>query len=400
MRLGNEGCCAEKVREPCAGLLRERERKSKSGECARREFVVRHLLFFFVSFCFPKAAPPIDRAGEAMPRRRRAVPRLLPALSLIIALFLSYSCAHGYAEQSPAKPAAAAAAARAAMFSPSPASSSTSLADNPDLPTVSSSGYVPNGGPDRGGGQLFYAYYEKRNGSSSNPDDPIFLWLEGGPGCASTFGALYINGPDRVLVSRGAEGGGPRRRRAMGKLRNNAHAWNALGGVLYVDQPVGTGLSVPGREGEGGGPIPQTEVEVAADLYFGLCELFGAGGPLEALASRPLFVTGESYAGKFVPSIAHYILQVEAETRTERRRATAAAAATAGVVTSSMRVRRELRRDGGLPPRPPPFHLAGIAVVSGILVFLGVFFFQRERITIPRETDKKTHVSFLKTRKS
>lgn len=279
------------------------------------------------------------------------------------------------------------------MFSPKnklPTPPSPSSADDPpDLPSATASGYVANGGADRGGGQLFYTYYEKKtNGSSSKEEDqeniPIFLWLEGGPGCASSFGNFYINGPARALASR-SDGAAGNRRKATGKLKENRHAWNAVGGLLYIDQPVGTGFSVPGASGT----IPRSEVAVAADLYFGLCELFGPGGPLEALASRPLFVTGESYAGKFVPSIAHYILQVEEEAEEEaeakkrggnrwwRRRRR-------GGVGKTLRVRRELRRERDAssgaktsPPRPPPFHLAGIAVVSSDDD--GLFCFSRKR---------------------
>lgn len=289
-------------------------------------------------------------------RRRRSATRLLPALSLIEAvLVLSYSCAQGHSEQAPARPASA--RARAAWFPSSPSPLSSDL--DPDLPSVSASGYVPNGG----GGQLFFTYYERKNSTPivSKDLDPIFLWLEGGPGCASSFGNFYINGPARALASRDETG----QRQATGKLKANPHAWNALGGLLYIDQPVGTGFSVPGV----GGKIPRTELEVAADLYFGLCELFGRGGPLEAEAARPLFVTGESYAGKFVPSIAHYILQVEAETgggsrRREMRRATGTAAVRAPRVRRLLRSEKDASSGETLPPRPPPFHLSGIAVVS------------------------------------
>ena len=212
------------------------------------------------------------------PQRWRSAPRLLPKLSLVAALVVSYSCAHpqGHATQGQHSRPAPASAARAALFSRSPSSPSPSSAPDPaapDLPSVSASGYVPNGGADRGGGRLFFTYYEKNNSSAgSNGDEPIFLWLEGGPGCASSFGNFYINGPAHALASRDESAG---RRRATGKLRTNPHAWNALGGLLFIDQPVGTGFSVPG--GAGRAMIPRTEVEVAADLYFGLCELFGPG---------------------------------------------------------------------------------------------------------------------------
>lgn len=41
-------------------------------------------------------------------------------------------------------------------------------------------------------------------------------------------------------------------------------------------------------------------MEVATDLYVGLQKFFGK---YQDLQPRPLFITGESYAGKYVPSI-------------------------------------------------------------------------------------------------
>ena len=41
-------------------------------------------------------------------------------------------------------------------------------------------------------------------------------------------------------------------------------------------------------------------MEVAADLYIGLQGFFSRYPELQ---DRPLFITGESYAGKYVPSI-------------------------------------------------------------------------------------------------
>ena len=49
----------------------------------------------------------------------------------------------------------------------------------------------------------------------------------------------------------------------------------------------------------GRGKIPTTETEVAEDLYAALQQFFQAPG----LQGRPLYVAGESYAGKYVPSI-------------------------------------------------------------------------------------------------
>ena len=50
----------------------------------------------------------------------------------------------------------------------------------------------------------------------------------------------------------------------------------------------------------GSGRIPTDEMELAAHLYIGIQAFFARHAGLQR---RPLFITGESYAGKYVPSI-------------------------------------------------------------------------------------------------
>ena len=56
-----------------------------------------------------------------------------------------------------------------------------------------------------------------------------------------------------------------------------------------------TQMSCAGDEG-----IPTDEMEMAADLYAALQAFFGR---YKDLAERPFFITGESYAGHYIPSI-------------------------------------------------------------------------------------------------
>jgi vitellogenic carboxypeptidase-like protein len=84
------------------------------------------------------------------------------------------------------------------------------------------SGYL---GIDRKPGSfLYYAYWEASNGTDPQ-SGPILLWLQGGPGCASSFGAFYELGP---YVTD-----------ANGKLVPNPFAWNRNLGLLIIDQPIG-----------------------------------------------------------------------------------------------------------------------------------------------------------------
>jgi carboxypeptidase C (cathepsin A) len=50
----------------------------------------------------------------------------------------------------------------------------------------------------------------------------------------------------------------------------------------------------------GKGKIPEDEMEIATDLYAAMQSFFKK---FDEYRPRPLFIMGESYAGKYVPSI-------------------------------------------------------------------------------------------------
>lgn len=149
------------------------------------------------------------------------------------------------------------------------------------------SGYLPVN--NKLGSDLFYTYFEAREPDGGLDKTPIVLWLQGGPGCSSLFGMLYINGPYFINEDL--------------TLRRNPGAWNRKFGLLFIEQPVGVGFSLPGRD-----TIPSEELSLASQLYEAIQTFYR----LHRFYDRPLVVTGESYAGKYVPSISHYILQVDA----------------------------------------------------------------------------------------
>ncbi|CAM6017363.1 unnamed protein product [Sphagnum balticum] len=72
-------------------------------------------------------------------------------------------------------------------------------------------------------------------------------------------------------------------------------------GVLFVDNPVGTGYSLAENEQD----VPRDQYTVASHLYYGL-QFFFSENP--SFKKRPLVLAGESYAGKYVPSLAFYML--------------------------------------------------------------------------------------------
>ncbi len=79
------------------------------------------------------------------------------------------------------------------------------------------------------------------------------------------------------------------------------HSWAKIANMLYIDQPVGTGLSyTTGRV------YPRNDAEVnyaLMDFFDGFFQVHSE------LRGRTLFLSGESHAGHFLPSIANVIVK-------------------------------------------------------------------------------------------
>ncbi|KAI4147654.1 MAG: hypothetical protein L6R39_003051, partial [Caloplaca ligustica] len=140
-------------------------------------------------------------------------------------------------------------------------------------------GLLPNG--PSGNSSLFFWFFPSSNPQASSE---ITVWLNGGPGCSSLVGLLQENGP--VLWQPGTSA----------PIRN-PYSWTNLTNMVYVDQPAGTGFS-PGP------PSVFNEVDVANqfnDFWKNFMTVFG-------LQYRHVYLTGESYAGQYIPYIADNML--------------------------------------------------------------------------------------------
>ncbi|GJP50830.1 hypothetical protein CLOM_g9987 [Closterium sp. NIES-68] len=137
------------------------------------------------------------------------------------------------------------------------------------------------------GAKMFFAYYEATEPDSDQKDTPIILWLQGGPGCSSMIGNFYELGPYRISESLNIE--------------PNPAPWNRRYGVLFIDNPVGTGFSVAPSDAD----IPLNQDDVAKDLYTALRSFFNLFPPFR---QRPFFLAGESYAGKYVPALGFFLM--------------------------------------------------------------------------------------------
>lgn len=139
------------------------------------------------------------------------------------------------------------------------------------------------------GGLLYKEYFFWMFESRSDPaNDPTVMWLTGGPGCSSMTGLLFENGPCTV----NAEGTG---------TVLNPYSWNTKANVMWVDQPPGTGFSK--------GIWDFNEDGVAEDMYQFLQAFFQAMPQYNG----KFYVTGESYAGHYIPAVTHRIFTGNAD---------------------------------------------------------------------------------------
>lgn len=142
---------------------------------------------------------------------------------------------------------------------------------------------------DRTGDTMFWMFEP----DTQEVPDSLVIWLNGGPGCSSfNCGVMMEHSP----VTQPLKPAGYCCLKPSPELDYNEHAWTRATTMLYIEHPWGTGFSY-------GRPEPLTEFEASGDLYAFLQNFFYI---FDHLASRELFIFGESYAGMFVPSIMHY----------------------------------------------------------------------------------------------
>lgn len=120
---------------------------------------------------------------------------------------------------------------------------------------------------------------------SKNEDAPVVVWLQGGPGGTSLFGLFTELGP---LIAK-KEGFALRK-----------YHWAINNHLIFIDNPVGTGFSFTDNDQA----YCEDEDCVAKGLYSTLTQFLQL---FPHLKNNPLYLTGESYAGKYIPSLGLFI---------------------------------------------------------------------------------------------
>ena len=134
----------------------------------------------------------------------------------------------------------------------------------------------------RGSGK--YLHYMFAESKQDPVKDPLVVWFNGGPGCSSMLGYLQEHGPyvmeDETTV-----------------FVENKYSWNNQANMLYIESPAGVGFSFCDDMS-----ICNFNDETSSlDNLDALLSFFQKFPEYRA---HDLFISGESYAGVYVPYLA------------------------------------------------------------------------------------------------
>lgn len=143
--------------------------------------------------------------------------------------------------------------------------------------------------------QIHYVFVEQAEKKTSAP---VVLWLNGGPGCSSMDGFLYENGPFYFEEQSWA-------------LTKNPYSWNREAHMLYFESPAGVGFSVLGSDANRNFDDDLT----SKDNLVALISFFSN---FTQYANNDFYISGESYAGIYVPWTAAAVMDYNLDSNTKQ----------------------------------------------------------------------------------
>lgn len=143
---------------------------------------------------------------------------------------------------------------------------------------------------DVGSKHIFFWYFESQSKPS---EDPLLLWLTGGPGGSGMIGLMQELGP--CLINENGDG-----------TVYNEYGWSKNANIIFVDQPAGVGFSYLDENM----PLPSSSFSAAEDMHHFL-QIF-TNQVFPDMQDRDFHITGESYAGHYVPILGAQIVSQNA----------------------------------------------------------------------------------------
>jgi len=145
---------------------------------------------------------------------------------------------------------------------------------------------------------LFYWYF---GNAKNDPNAPLIIWTNGGPGCTAMEGATTEIGPLVLTWVKEACSTAPNCDYTY-QLSLNPYAWNNDANVVFLDQPRNVGFSF-------GTTSCHSSVDAGKDMvtfYLGWLALF------PEFKGRAVYLAGESYGGHYIPAWANAVLDYNA----------------------------------------------------------------------------------------
>ncbi|KAK4783307.1 hypothetical protein SAY86_007681 [Trapa natans] len=157
----------------------------------------------------------------------------------------------------------------------------SALPGQPPVAFSQYSGYVTVN--EEHGRALFYWLTEA---TASPEKKPLVLWLNGGPGCSSVaYGASEEIGPFRI-------------NRTGSSLYMNNYSWNRVANLLFLESPAGVGFSYTNTTSD---LKDSGDNRTAQDALVFLVRWMTR---FPQYKYREFYISGESYAGHYVPQLA------------------------------------------------------------------------------------------------
>ena len=145
---------------------------------------------------------------------------------------------------------------------------------------------------------MFYWLFDPLQPATA--DTPIIIFLDGGPGCSTTYSLFDFIGP--LYVENYSFD--PKTQTYIGNkqadLRQNS--WSDKAYLLIIDQPVGMGFSQVNAFKD----VAKSAEDVRDDFNLFINKFFDKHTELQG---KNLFITGHSYAGHYIPYVVSKMLQ-------------------------------------------------------------------------------------------
>ncbi|WOG91032.1 hypothetical protein DCAR_0310280 [Daucus carota subsp. sativus] len=155
-----------------------------------------------------------------------------------------------------------------------------------ELPFKLETGYVEVGGKEDL--VLFYYFVQSERNAS---EDPLLIWISGGPGCSSFRAFMYQLGPLTIDYDDTTK--------EIPDLHLNPYSWTKFANIIFMDVPI-TGFSYS--------KSPETyknsDTLSPKYTYEFLCKWLEKHPQFR---SNPLYITGVSYSGLTIPAVVEEI---------------------------------------------------------------------------------------------